>query len=102
MKEFVASGFRAVISGVFAHPFDESWLGRVIDHKTLEDLGEISRRFGVSLTGEGGEFETFVFDGPIFKKRIEILEAARVFEKDSGVYLIETVRLAEKVMGALF
>jgi ABC transporter with metal-binding/Fe-S-binding domain ATP-binding protein len=96
MKEFVSSGFMAMISGVFAHPFDESWLGKVIDDKTLEDLGEISRRFGVSLTGEGGEFETFVFDGPIFKKRIEILEASTVFEKDSGVYMIKTVRLAEK------
>lgn len=96
MKEFVSSGFRAMISGVFAHPFDESWLGKVIDDKTLEDLGEISRKFGVSLTGEGGEYETFVFDGPIFKKRIEILEASIVFEKDSGVYMIKTVRLAEK------
>jgi diphthamide synthase (EF-2-diphthine--ammonia ligase) len=50
----------------------------------------------VSLTGEGGEYETFVFDGPIFKKRIEILEASIVFKKDSGVYMIKTVRLAEK------
>lgn len=96
IREFISSGFKAAISGVFAYPFDDSWLGKVIDEETLEELIKISEKFRISLTGEGGEFETFVFDGPIFKKRIEIIEASKVYENYSGTYRIERVRLMEK------
>jgi ABC transporter with metal-binding/Fe-S-binding domain ATP-binding protein len=96
IREFISSGFKAAISGVFAYPFDDSWLGKVIDEETLEELTKISEKFRISLTGEGGEFETFVFDGPIFKKRIEIIEASKVYENYSGTYRIERARLMEK------
>jgi ABC transporter with metal-binding/Fe-S-binding domain ATP-binding protein len=96
MNEFISSGFKAIISGVFSQPFDESWLGRPIDKKTLEELVGISKNFGVTLTGEGGEFESFVFDGPIFKRRIEILKASKVYKDFSGTYNIEKFRLVKK------
>jgi ABC transporter with metal-binding/Fe-S-binding domain ATP-binding protein len=95
MKEFVSSGFKAIISGVFSQPFDGSWLGRLIDNKTIDDLVKISEKFGISIAGEGGEFETFVLDGPIFKKRIKIVEASKSYKNYSGVYKIEKVRLSE-------
>jgi len=96
MQEFIHSGFKAIISGVFSQPFDESWLGKFIDEKTLEELIKISEKFSISIAGEGGEFETFVFDGPIFKKRIEIKKASKVYKNYSGVYNIEKVRLVSK------
>jgi len=96
MNEFISSGFKAIISGVFSQPFDESWLGKLMDKKTLEELLEISKKFGVTLTGEGGEFETFVFDGPIFKKRIEILKASKICKNYNGIYKIEKFRLIDK------
>jgi ABC transporter with metal-binding/Fe-S-binding domain ATP-binding protein len=96
IREFISSGFKAAIAGVFAYPFDDSWLGKVIDEETLEEMIKISEKFRISLTGEGGEFETFVFDGPIFKKRIEIIEASKVYENYSGTYRIEKARLMEK------
>ncbi len=96
VKEFISSGFKALISGVFAYPLDASWLGRTLDEKTLQDLIRLSERFGISVAGEGGEFETFVYDGPIFKKKIEILEASKVYENCSGIYKIHKVRLADK------
>jgi len=96
MKEFISSGFKALISGVFAYPFDASWLGRTLDEESLEELMKISEKFGISLAGEGGEFETFVYDGPIFKKRIEVLKASKTYKNYSGIYRIEKVRLANK------
>jgi diphthine-ammonia ligase len=96
MREFISSGFKAIVSGVFAYPFDASWLGKVIDEETLEKLTEISEKFGISLAGEGGEFETFVFDGPTFKKRIKIIEASKVYDNYSGIYRIDRARLMEK------
>ena len=96
MKEFISSGFKALISGVFAYPLDASWLGRTLDEESLEELMKISEKFGISLAGEGGEFETFVYDGPIFKKRIEVLKASKAYKNYSGIYRIEKVRLANK------
>jgi len=97
LKEFISSGFKALISGVFACPFSANWLGRVIDEKTLEELKELSKNFGVSVAGEGGEFETFVFDGPIFKKKIEIIKASKIYKDYSGIYKIEKIRIGGKV-----
>jgi len=96
MEEFISSGFKAMIVGVFSQPFDESWLGRIIDRKTVEELIEISKNFKTSLTGEGGELETFVFDGPLFKRRIEILKASKVYKDYNGTYNIEKFRLVKK------
>ena len=97
LKEFISSGFKALISGVFACPFSANWLGRVIDEKTLEELKELSKNFGISVAGEGGEFETFVFDGPIFKKKIEIIKASKIYKDYSGIYKIEKIRIGGKV-----
>jgi ABC transporter with metal-binding/Fe-S-binding domain ATP-binding protein len=96
LDEFISSGFKAMIVGVFSYPFDESWLGKILDKKTVEELLKISETAGINIAGEGGEFETFVFDGPIFKKRIEVLQGSKTFSNYSGIYKIEKVRLVEK------
>ncbi len=44
------------------------FLGRIMDLELVKELEEI----GVDACGENGEFHTFVFDGPIFKKQILI------------------------------
>ena len=45
---------------------------------------------------EGGEAETLVLDCPLFKKRINVVEAQNVWEKDSGYYSIEKAVLEDK------
>ena len=74
MKEIVSLGFEVIISGVFAYGLDESWLGRKIDDKAIDELVEINKKVGINLAFEGGEAETLAVDGPIFKKRINILK----------------------------
>jgi len=96
LKELVFEGFKTVITGVFAYPFDETWLGREIDEKTIKELEELQKRHKISPSGEGGEIETFVRDAPMFKKRIEIIKASKTYSKYSGVYRIEETRLVEK------
>ena len=96
LENFINSGFKAVVVGVFSYPFDESWLGKKIDEKFVEEIKAVKEKFGVSAIGEGGEFETFVYDGPIFKKRIEILEFEKEYSNYSGVLKIKNVRLVEK------
>ncbi len=53
----------------FAYGLDESWLGRKIDDKAIDELVEINKKVGINLAFEGGEAETLAVDGPIFKKK---------------------------------
>ncbi|MBK6586687.1 MAG: hypothetical protein IPG26_07775 [Coprothermobacter sp.] len=70
-------GFKVIVTAVAAEGLDSSWLGRQIDQKMLNELKDLNRRYGVHPAFEGGEAETFVLDGPIFKKRIKILKAEK-------------------------
>lgn len=96
MKRLVDEGFSVIISGVFSEPFDESWLGRELDASALTDLAAVAERYRLTLSGEGGEFETFVLDAPFFSKKIEIQRARTSYRHYCGVYVIEEARLVEK------
>ncbi|RLI97395.1 MAG: TIGR00289 family protein [Candidatus Aenigmatarchaeota archaeon] len=96
MEEVISSGFDAIVSGVFAYPLGREMLGRKIDSKLLDEMMENSKRYGISPSGEGGEIETFVRDGPMFRHRIRVDGARKVFDGDSGIYRIEKARLVKK------
>jgi ABC transporter with metal-binding/Fe-S-binding domain ATP-binding protein len=96
LEELVAKGFKVIISGVFAYPLDESWLGKEIDNELIERLSLLGKEFGLSVSGEGGEIETTVLDAPLFKKKIEILDSAVEAKGNSGVFIIKRARLAPK------
>ena len=96
LRESIHSGFEILITAVAAEGFNENWLGRRLDENCYRELLKLHERFGIDLVGEGGEYETFVVDGPIFKKRIEVLEAERNWSGTRGYYLIERAVLEGK------
>ena len=96
LNEIVQAGFHVIISGIFAYPLDEEWLGRELDLTTINDLKELQNIYQINPAGEGGEIETTVLDAPFFKQRIEILEAEKKAEEYSGVYIIKNARLVDK------
>ncbi len=78
LKEFIKLGFKAVVICINANLLDESFAGRVIDEQFIADLPE-----GVDPCGENGEFHTFCFDGPIFKKPINFTLGKNVYREYS-------------------
>jgi uncharacterized protein (TIGR00290 family) len=72
--EFIDLGFKAVTVCVDERFLDKSFVGREIDGDFLKDLPA-----NVDPCGENGEFHSFVYDGPIFRKPVE-------FEKGRIVY----------------
>ena len=44
MDLVIDSGFKVIISGVFAEGLDESWLGRELDKEALSELEKISEK----------------------------------------------------------
>ncbi|MEE1336868.1 TIGR00289 family protein [Methanobrevibacter sp.] len=96
MNKIVSLGFKIMICGVAAWGLDESWLGRIIDEKAIDELVELNEKYHVDIAFEGGEAETLAIDGPIFKKRLEILKYKKKWHLDSGVFIIEDAVLKEK------
>ncbi|XP_017266383.1 diphthine--ammonia ligase isoform X1 [Kryptolebias marmoratus] len=75
LSEMISSNLRAILIKVAAFGLDpEKHLG-----KSLADmephLKQLSNKYGVHICGEGGEYETFTLDCPLFKKKI-VIDAA--------------------------
>jgi diphthine-ammonia ligase len=75
MEEFIGAGFKAVVITVKAELFGKEALGRVVNKKFLNFLAWLK---GVTPCGEAGEYHTLVVDGPIFKKRLEIIKSEKI------------------------
>lgn len=64
-RTFGQLGFRAVITCVDTEALGPEFSGREYDDQFVADLPP-----AVDPCGENGEFHTFVYDGPIFRRRI--------------------------------
>lgn len=96
LNEIVRLRFDVIITAVFAYGFDEAWLGRKIDQTTIADLVNLNRKYGISLVGEGGEYETLVLDAPPYKRRIAIVEAEKMWKDQNGLFRIVKAGLENK------
>ncbi|WP_456273018.1 Dph6-related ATP pyrophosphatase [Bacillus sp. AK031] len=65
-REFIEKGYKAVLVCVDGSQLDPSFLGREYNEDLLRDLPS-----GVDPCGENGEFHTFVYDGPLFARKVE-------------------------------
>lgn len=96
IKSVVAAGFKVKFVGAFADGFGPQWLGRELNEETILELETLNKQRGISISGEGGEYETFVYDGPIFKKKINFDETKVIWQQNSGVLDVIKASLAEK------
>lgn len=96
LKELVEHQYEVLISGVFAYPFDDSWLGRRLDERMIEELVALHDKYQINPSGEGGELETTVLDAPYFHKRIEIVEASGKVHNHAGSLNISEAKLVRK------
>ena len=68
LTDFIQAGFKAIVVSVKAKFLSKEWLGRQVDKKLISKLDQL----GIDVCGEAGEFHTFVYDGPSFKKPVKI------------------------------
>ncbi len=87
-EEFINLGFKAVIVSCKADLLGKEFIGRYVDK---DILGELKAR-KMCPCGENGEFHTFVIDGPIFEKRIEITKTRSVLKQSFWKYWFLDIR----------
>jgi uncharacterized protein (TIGR00290 family) len=93
LNEFINEGFKATVVRVKTDVLRMEWLGREINKEFFDDLLKLGT---VDPCGENGEFHTFVTDGPLFKKRIEILESEKVKLNGNGRLVIKRFEIKPK------
>ena len=89
LKELIENKFDIIITGVFAYPLDKSWIGRKIDAKFISEVEKLQKKFGINPAGEGGEFESFVLNCPLFNKKLEVKNKKISGEKNSWKMEVE-------------
>jgi len=73
LKTFLAAGYKAVIVSGRPDMFRLAQMGTPL---TEEFLQWAQQQPGLDVSGENGEYHTIVLDGPLFRQRVEIVEAA--------------------------
>ena len=79
-REMITSGLRAVVTCVDPKQLPASFAGREFNEEFLSSLPA-----AVDPCGERGEFHTFAFDGPMFRKPVNI-EVGAITEREGFIY----------------
>ena len=83
INEIIGAGFKAIIVSVLKGSLGNEWLGRKIDNDFVKEIKGLGN---IDPCGEKGEFHTFVYDGPIFKKPVEFTIGEKI-SKDKHWFL---------------
>ncbi len=92
LEEIVERRYRVMIVAVSAAGLGPGWLGRILDREAVEDLLQLSDRWGLNPSGEGGEYETLVLDSPLYSRPLRI-EYTAVWLGDRGHLRINSAAL---------
>lgn len=79
LHELISLGFKSIVICVDGSVLDETFLGRVIDEDFIRDFPS-----NVDICGENGEYHSFVYDGPIFRKVVEFKTVNRYYRDYPG------------------
>lgn len=78
LSGFIDAGFEAVIVSAKSKLIGEEWIGHEVNRNFVEYL----KHRNIDICGENGEYHTFVTDGPLFKKKIEITKSKPITRDD--------------------
>jgi len=89
IRGIIKKGFEVIMVGVAAEGLDKKWLGKKLTQGHVDKLAELNEKIGLNIAGEGGEFETLVLDGPVFRKKLVIGKADKEWKDGCGFLRIK-------------
>ena len=94
LTDLIENGFEVIVVVVNHEFLGDEWLGRKIDRQFLKEIMKLNREKGIHVSGD--EYHTFVVDGPIFKKRLKIVESNKVSRSGYSILNITKAELEDK------
>jgi uncharacterized protein (TIGR00290 family) len=88
VREFIAAGYRAIVTCTDSRRLGREFAGRYIDGDFLKALPP-----GVDPAGENGEYHSFAFAGPLFQKSIAFT-VGEVLRRE-GFYFCDLIPLSK-------
>ena len=83
--EFIDAGFSAIIKIVDTSRMPGEFLGQTLSREVVDEI----EKSGADICGENGEYHTFVYDGPLFSKRVQFSIVERLVRDKFVVLNIE-------------
>jgi len=93
LDELIDSGISAMIIGTYADGLSEKWLGRMLDRETAEELRKIREKHGISVIGEGGEYESLTVNSPLQRSSLIIDSSDKEWKNMAGTMTITGAHL---------
>ena len=89
LHDLIKNNFKVVIVGVAAYPLDKKWLGKKLNNSYIKEIKTLYEKYKINPAGEGGEYESFVLNCPLFKKGLKIIKKQISGSKNSWKMEIE-------------
>jgi diphthine-ammonia ligase len=87
LREFVSLGFKAIVVAVNSRFFGPETLGRPVDESWIKELDKLGN---VTYCGSEGEYYTMAYDGPLFKKKMNISQGRETQRNGYWILDIQT------------
>jgi len=103
IEDMIDRGYEIIITEVAADGLTESWLGATLTRENFDELKALADKFGFHSGGEGGHYNSFTADGPIFRKRVKVLSSEPVMEGECDGYLrVTDLKVVNKEIQAIY
>jgi len=100
LREILDSGFSFILTKIAAEGLDKSWLNKEFGEAHLKKLIELNKKIGLNIAGEGGEYESLMIDGPIFRQKL-VIKSSEIIEesRNTATLIIKKAELQDKKGG---
>jgi len=98
IQDLINNHFEIILISVSSMGLDQNFLGKKLTPRLINKIRDISYGSDLMITGEGGEYESFVLDAPFFPSRIVIQETQIHWDKfrEEGYLEIINAKLESK------
>lgn len=98
MEDWISRGYEIMITQIASDGLKD-WLGKTLTRNNFDQFLKDSVKYGFHVGGEGGYWDSLVLDGPIFNKRLEVLDKEIITESDyNGYVLIKDCKVINKAI----
>ncbi len=92
LEKLLENDFVIIIVSVSAMGLDKTWLGRKLDEEALKELGVLNKKYGINISGEGGEYESLVLRAPNYGQGFVPVSKEKIWDGKRGRLIIKKIK----------